>query len=325
MGNDILVLFPGALGDFICFRPTLLTLRAGTRGRATVAAQPALSKLLAPEEFTHLSIDRSEMAELFASGPLSGAARNLFQGYDRALSWTGHGNPTFVERLASATGAQVAVYPFREMETGEHAVDYYARCANVQPAWAEFHPGPEAHEWAATFWKRHALTDHTLAVHPGSGSTAKNWLGMSRIIAWWQNVRHAKVLTLVGPAEAERGIDATGDAEARNEPLNHVAALIERSFVYVGNDSGISHLAALVGTPTVVLFGPTDPSVWCPLGRSVRVVQAAEPCRWCGTSAFCTHRLPVAEVTRAISEVSACRSAKFAAPGGENDTSDLTA
>ena len=45
--------------------------------------------------------------------------------------------------------------------------------------------------------------------------------------------------------------------------------------VYIGNDSGIAHLAAAVGTPVVALFGPTDPRVWAPRGRDVRVVQGA--------------------------------------------------
>jgi hypothetical protein len=307
MNDDLLVLFPGALGDFICFRPTLLALRTRTRGRVAIAAQPALSTLLAPGEFTHLSIDRSEMADLFATGPLSSATRNLLGGYARALSWTGYASPMFAERLASATGGRVAVCPFQEMKPGEHAVDYYARCANVRPARTEFHPGPDAQDWAISFWKQHKLTDHTLAVHPGSGSTAKNWLGMPRIAPWWRKARYAPVLALVGPAEAERGIDGPGDVEARNEPLDRVAALLQRSLVYVGNDSGISHLAALVGTPSVVLFGPTDPSTWRPRGPGVWVVQASEPCLRCGAAVFCTHRLPVPEVCRAISQAGSSR------------------
>jgi len=52
-----------------------------------------------------------------------------------------------------------------------------------------------------------------------------------------------------------------------------VAALIARCACYVGNDSGISHVAAGLGVPTVAVFGPTDPAVWGPHGPTVRVVR----------------------------------------------------
>jgi heptosyltransferase III len=56
--------------------------------------------------------------------------------------------------------------------------------------------------------------------------------------------------------------------------LVEVAATLAVCQSYLGNDSGISHLAAAVGTPVTALFGPTDPAVWRPLGPAVRVVRA---------------------------------------------------
>jgi len=55
-------------------------------------------------------------------------------------------------------------------------------------------------------------------------------------------------------------------------PLRTVAGLLARCRVYIGNDSGMSHLAAAVGAPTVAIFGPTDPRVWGPRGPHVRIV-----------------------------------------------------
>jgi ADP-heptose:LPS heptosyltransferase len=57
-------------------------------------------------------------------------------------------------------------------------------------------------------------------------------------------------------------------------PLPSFAALLSRSRVYVGNDSGPTHLAAAVGTRVVAVFGPTDPRIWAPRGSSVRIVAA---------------------------------------------------
>jgi ADP-heptose:LPS heptosyltransferase len=55
-----------------------------------------------------------------------------------------------------------------------------------------------------------------------------------------------------------------------------LACRLAAAQVYIGNDSGIAHLAAAVETPSVVLFGPTDPRIWAPRGRNVIVVQATE-------------------------------------------------
>jgi ADP-heptose:LPS heptosyltransferase len=62
----------------------------------------------------------------------------------------------------------------------------------------------------------------------------------------------------------------------KDASLVQVAGAIACSQLVVGNDSGISHLAAAIRTPLVCLFGPTDPTVWRPLGAVVRVLTFAE-------------------------------------------------
>jgi len=57
--------------------------------------------------------------------------------------------------------------------------------------------------------------------------------------------------------------------------------LFRSARAYVGNDSGASHLAAWGGLPSVVIFGPTDPVRWRPLGSAVEIVQPALECRPC--------------------------------------------
>jgi ADP-heptose:LPS heptosyltransferase len=48
--------------------------------------------------------------------------------------------------------------------------------------------------------------------------------------------------------------------------------MLARCAAFIGNDSGITHLAAAVGAPTLAVFGPTDPALWAPRGKAVRVV-----------------------------------------------------
>jgi heptosyltransferase-2 len=67
------------------------------------------------------------------------------------------------------------------------------------------------------------------------------------------------------------GMDVT---VVRDMPLPVLAAVLERAVLFVGHDSGISHLAAAVGTPCRLLFGPTDPDVWAPAGDAVKVIRA---------------------------------------------------
>ena len=62
---------------------------------------------------------------------------------------------------------------------------------------------------------------------------------------------------------------------ARNLPLPQLAALLEHS-IFVGHDSGISHLAAAVGANCILLFGPTNPDIWAPKNDECASSQGAK-------------------------------------------------
>jgi ADP-heptose:LPS heptosyltransferase len=65
--------------------------------------------------------------------------------------------------------------------------------------------------------------------------------------------------------------DPPEDDAVRIADLYELACWLAKASLFVGNDSGITHLAAAVGTPVLALFGPTDPAVWAPRGRDVKV------------------------------------------------------
>ncbi len=124
------------------------------------------------------------------------------------------------------------------------------------------------------------------AIHPGSGAVRKNW-PVERFAEVARRLRQERglgIAWLVGPAEAERGPAPPaepGDAVLSAWPLVRLAAALAQAELYLGNDSGITHLAAAVHgeggrrTPTVALFGPTDPQVWAPRGAHVHVVRSS--------------------------------------------------
>ena len=124
------------------------------------------------------------------------------------------------------------------------------------------------------------------AVAPGSGHAVKNWplshyYELTRALAW---ERQVKILWLAGPAEApllpylEGMAAAQGHTLVSGLNLRQMAGVLSRCRLYIGNDGGLTHLAAAAGAGGVLaLFGPTDPRIWAPWGEQVRVLQA--PCK----------------------------------------------
>jgi hypothetical protein len=129
--------------------------------------------------------------------------------------------------------------------------------------------------------------DGLVAVHPGSGSPNK--CADPRLYAGvikWMWDRGGQAVMIEGPADGEAVSAVTGLLSQRqvpilrNEGLDILAAVLVQASLFVGNDSGVTHLAASVGTPTVALFGPTDPTRWAPIGPAVQVLQGGSCDCW---------------------------------------------
>jgi ADP-heptose:LPS heptosyltransferase len=129
-------------------------------------------------------------------------------------------------------------------------------------------------------------------IHPGSGASNKCWhfenfLAVARELISEGN----EVLFLLGPAELEKfsvnNIDKiTNVAKCLKElSFTDVLRLLSRAEVFIGNDSGITHLAAMLGIRTIAVFGPTNPDVYKPIGSNVRVLVY-------NTAAFATEPSP---------------------------------
>ena len=121
-------------------------------------------------------------------------------------------------------------------------------------------------------------------MHPGSGSEKKNWSAerFAAVCRWLVDELAAQLLVVQGEAD-ERAVSALRAliaprpfSAASGLKLMELAAVLQQCALFVGNDSGITHLAAAVGTPTVAMFGPASKSIWEPRGERVRVVQFGE-------------------------------------------------
>ena len=118
---------------------------------------------------------------------------------------------------------------------------------------------------------------------PGSGGRAKCWL-RERWLALAARLRAVgrDVAAVVGPVESERDDPRrwawpAGTTFLADRTLPAIAAALASATAFVGNDSGTTHLAAMLGAPTVALFGPTDPRVWAPTGPRVAVLGGNDP------------------------------------------------
>jgi len=275
-----LIIFPGALGDLICFIPALRAI--GERDPDTALELMARFELARfavgrmPIVRAH-SIDRAEVAQLFAvTAEDSGAARVFFSGFERIYSFFAADNDRFRRSLA-AFAHDVSFYPFRPLDNGHVAAGYLRSLdASVGPSLAaHIDLLPEDVAAATTILARVGLEPRSfLLILPGSGSRAKNWPAANFVALAHLLAPRLKALCVLGPAETDLAnvFHAAGITSLDGLELGEVAALAARARVFVGNDSGVAHLAAAAGAPGVVLFGPTDPQRWRPLG-AVRTLQ----------------------------------------------------
>lgn len=134
-----------------------------------------------------------------------------------------------------------------------------------------------------------------VTIHPGSGGKRKRWdlRGFVEVMEALAEVGPYRFLVLLGPAERGMQEECGRLISARNipgdivsdRPVPYISSLLAMSSLFVGSDSGITHLASMIGTPSVAVFGPTDPALWGPLGPSVRIVKAGCTCRPCSEAA----------------------------------------
>ncbi|MBE7447117.1 MAG: glycosyltransferase family 9 protein [Planctomycetia bacterium] len=127
-----------------------------------------------------------------------------------------------------------------------------------------------------------------VAIHPGSGSKKKCWPTerFAALINWLIKEENAHVFVVSGPADKEIIVRLRAEVKDNFTTVDHLSlsklsAVIKRCNLFIGNDSGITHLAAAVGSNTVSLFGPTDPKIWGPRGESVKILYGKAHCSPC--------------------------------------------
>jgi ADP-heptose:LPS heptosyltransferase len=306
----ILVLRPGALGDVLLTVPALRALQGRFPG-AHIEVMGNLSVLgLLPSRSVVSAVssfDRVDLAGLFQpEGEPSELLRSYLDAFDLILSYATAADHLFAHNLERASSGRVLHFdPWPVPGSGMHMTEYLQQPlpelgvpVSTEPP--RLNLTESDRQQAGKWWEDRGLGDAiAVAIHPGSGSAAKNWPAQ-RFAAVAAHLHHRgwRILLIRGPADELAAWEVQGALHEQEYilldslPLHLLAAMLTLCRTYVGNDSGISHLAAAVGAPTAVVFGPTDPQVWAPRGEHVRVVRGRAACAPCSREEQQTCRRP---------------------------------
>jgi ADP-heptose:LPS heptosyltransferase len=250
-----LLIRPGAIGD------CLLTFPAMEAARADFTEVWVPSAVVPLVQFADRvrAISRSGLELLGIPGASDSQVRETLAEFDSVYSWYGTKRPEFREAVR---GLPFEFFPALPIGSEEHAADFFAR-----------HTG--ASRPAVPRLSFDAAADGAeIVIHPFSGSAKKNWplADFYRVASVLEERFAWRTAWCVGPEQ-----EVPGSLPAlRCDSLDDVARHLRAAQVYIGNDSGITHLAAACGVPVVAIFLATDPAVWAPRGELIEIVKRSD-------------------------------------------------
>jgi len=290
--SRILVIRGGALGDFLLTLPAIRLLHEGLDADVEILGyEPflGLAKDACLATATR-SMEHAALSLFFVPGAeLDEEWQAYFAGFSVVISYLYDPDDYFADNLEKAGVETLIRGIHKPLNAGLHAVAQLAAPLETLALFLDeedrgivLELGSEAPSAPST--KRSAPR---IAFHPGSGSPSKNWDldEWTRLALLLQEQRSDLELLLVtGEVEEEHGIadHVSGIWKQRSirfehlraQPLRQVADALSATDLFVGQDSGVTHLASVLGIPTVVLFGPTNPEVWAPPHKATRVLRA---------------------------------------------------
>ncbi len=276
---SIVVFRPGALGDTILTIDALAALRARWPDEPIeLVGNPSAGALLVDAGLIDRStpFDSGDVTGLYTEQPTVPAR---WAGVQLAVLWLPAAEP--VRSALLGAGASQVLWATPSPPPGMHAADHLV----ASLASLGLHSNCEMRVLIdqSRAVGNPANDNRTAIVHPGSGAPAKNWPAehFAAVIRWLTDAGWA-VCLLRGPADASPvstlGRLLGGEAPPTAEPIDTraLAVTLRRAGLYVGNDSGVSHVSARLGVPSVAVFGPTDPQQWAPRGPRT-IVCAGDP------------------------------------------------
>jgi ADP-heptose:LPS heptosyltransferase len=287
--RTIVVIHPGGLGDVLLSIGALAAMRTALpQHQIILLAGSEVGLLLGQCGVIDqcLPVESSQLSALFSGrAQISGVQHDLISRCDLVIGWLSDHDGSLrrtmqefgIPRVALQSPADAGCHHqserFLQTLKGEFPVDVYPGIRLRLPDQV-LRAGMDA---------LHAVgieqTVPLIVCHPGSGSMHK----CVRADTWDTLIRGCRArqlmpVVVLGPADeqSEAAIQKQGIPELpilRPQSVTLLAAILAQAQGYIGHDSGVTHLAALLGVPTVALFGPTDEQRWAPRGTHVTVVR----------------------------------------------------
>lgn len=330
--RKILLVRLRSIGDTVLATPSVAALK---RFLPNVEIDILVEDWVAPLLDNHPHIDKVVVLERGGFVARTRAARELRSaGYDVVYNLHGGTTATFLTR---ATGARHRVgyktYQYAQLHNHQapsplllwgqqktHSVEQQLALLGwtgvpvTDRPRTELGVSPDAAQAVEERLAAAGLSDRKIAlIHPAAAFATKQWAteNFARVVEFLAERGYASV-AIAAPHEnallEKLSSEAAVEIETFDLSLPQVTALASRSQLFVGNDSGIAHIAAAVGTPSVVIFGSSNTAHWRPWNRAAAEVVFEEmPCQPCHgyfcekfAQPECILRVPVARVTAAI-------------------------
>jgi heptosyltransferase-3 len=310
--RSMLVVHQGALGDFILALPALSILRkAFPKAKSVIMGYPRILELVDQRFYADeiLSVDQRGMASFFVrGGDLDPNLSKFFSTFDLIVVFGKEGAGTAISNLRRVCEGEVLhINSFPPWNERIHLTDHLLRELRRHDFSIEEHT-PQLflkaadQAWGRSFCRKKGLTEEEKAraiiLHPGSGSKKKVWPveRFSNLVYYLRKHYSSRILIVLGPAEGPEiqkafeqmqwDLGPEAPLVVKGLSLLGVASIMEGCRLYIGNDSGITHMAAALGLPAVAVFGPADPVVWSPRGKKVVIVRADISCSPCTQEKF---------------------------------------
>ena len=266
--SKLVVIKPGALGDTLLLAPALRALRKARPALKinVVGSLPAVGLLkglgVADAVFAidHFNLYAPSAKE---SQLLQGASVLAFMALEAGVR-------ADLQRIAGA--ARIVAHPARPARPGPHVAVYLHQCLGY--GFPEIRPLSRA-AFALRRAPRMAAAGNYAVLAPGAGSAAKRApMSVFEGIARQLSQQGIHPIFIAGEVEIAQGLLSHYPNSyrcCRNLSLEGLAQLLWGARAAFTNDSGPAHLAGMIGIPTTVFFGPTDPAVWRPWGPQVSI------------------------------------------------------
>ncbi len=271
MPNKILIVHLGALGDLLLSRPALLAIRMRfPQAEIDFLGYPHLTSLIKWEmRIRHTyNIEYSKENEKFWYNYdlFIFFARKNYPAWEKVLTFA----PSIFIKTIPPPEVNLPVFQFQLQQLHKQGFEIPSEFPSLSlpPAEISLNICPD------------------FLIHPGSGSSSKNWppAYFAEVIQAFSQCNSGLI---IGPADrkvAEEILSFLGNKKIillEQLSLLTLAAIISKVRVFLGNDSGISHLAAALGVPSFIIFGPTNANIWKPWGREVRTFIPKVSCAPC--------------------------------------------